>query len=59
VIICQVWWTLKTDIKTFSEFALQDLFEFIGEIMTLNLITRNLTNDFRESKLGKSKVYPH
>lgn len=26
--------TLKTDIKTLSDFALQDLFDFIGEIMT-------------------------
>jgi len=45
--------TLKTDIKTLSEFALQDLFDFIGEIMTLNSLTRNLPKDCRESNIAK------
>ena len=31
--------TLKTDINSLSDFALQDLFDFIGEIMTLNSLT--------------------
>ena len=51
--------TLKTDIKTLSEFALQDLFDFIGEIMTLNSLTRNLPKDCRESRFAKGVVCPH
>ena len=31
--------TLKADIESLSDFALQDLFDFIGEIMTLNSLT--------------------
>jgi transposase-like protein len=51
--------TLKTDIKTLSEYALQDLFDFIGEIMTLNSLTRNLPKDCRESRFAKGEVCPH
>lgn len=50
---------LKADIKTLSEFALQDLFDFIGEIMSLNSLTRNLPKDCRESRFAKGAVCPH
>lgn len=51
--------TLKTDIKTLSDLALQDLFDFIGEIMSLNSLTRNLPKDCRESRFAKGEVCPH
>lgn len=50
---------LKTDIKSLSDIELQDLFNFIGEVMTLNSLSRNLPNDCRESRFSKGEVCPH
>jgi len=50
---------LKADIKTLSDFTLQDLFDLIGEIMSLNSLTRNLSKDCRESRFAKGAVCPH
>ena len=51
--------TLKADIKSLSDFALQDIFDFIGGIMTLNSLTRNLPKDCREARFAKGEVCPH
>lgn len=51
--------TLKTDIRGLSDIELQDLFNFIGEIMTLNSLSRNLPKDCREARFSKGEVCPH
>jgi len=50
---------LKEDIKTFSDLELQDLFDFIGEIMSLNSLTHSLPKDCRESRFARGEVCPH
>lgn len=50
---------LKEDIKTFSDLELQDLFDFIGEIMSLNSLTHSLPKDCRESRFAKGEFCPH
>ncbi|MBU3146292.1 hypothetical protein [Clostridium sp. CF012] len=49
----------KEDIKTFSDLELQDLFDFIGEIMSLNSLTHSLPKDCREFRFAKGEVCPH
>ncbi len=51
--------TLKEDIKELSDFQLQELFNYIGEIMTLNSISSNLNNEFKEIRFTKGEVCPH
>ncbi len=51
--------TLKLDIKALSDFELQDLFNYIGEIMSLNSLSRNLPKEFRETRFSKGEVCPH
>lgn len=48
--------TLKTDIRTLSDTELQDLFNFIGEIMTLNSLSSNLPKDCRELRFSGGEV---
>lgn len=51
--------TLKTDIRNLSEIEMQDLFNFIGEIMTLNSLSSNLPKDCRELRFSGGGVCPH
>lgn len=51
--------TLKDDIKELSDFQLQELFNYIGEIMNLNSISNNLNNEFKETRFAKGEVCPH
>lgn len=39
--------TIKTDITKLSEHDLHDLYNYIGEIMSINTMTSNLTKDCR------------
>lgn len=51
--------TIKTDVAKLNEQELNDLFNYIGEIMTINGITRNLPKDCRESRFSNGSVCPH
>lgn len=50
---------IKADIRNLSDVELQDLFNFIGEIMTLNSLSNNLPKDCRESRFSKGEICPH
>lgn len=50
---------IKSDIRSLSDTELQELFNFIGEVMTLNSLTRNLPKDCREARFSKGEVCPH
>ena len=48
--------TLKTDISTLPDIELQELFDFIGEIMTLNSLSSNLPKECRELRFSKGQI---
>ncbi|HHV60536.1 MAG TPA: IS1595 family transposase [Clostridiaceae bacterium] len=50
---------IKTNIRTLSDAELQDLFDFIGELVALNSISVNLPKDCRESRFSRGVVCPH
>lgn len=50
---------LKTDIASLSENDLQDLFNYLGEIMSTNSMTRNLPKDCRESRFASGSTCPY
>lgn len=50
---------IKTDMSSLTEYDLQELFEYIGEIISLNTMTRNLPKDCRESRFSNGSVCPY
>lgn len=51
--------SLKEIIKQLSSIQLRDLFNFIGEIMSLNITATNLSNKFKESRFSSGEVCMH
>ncbi len=47
---------IKTDIASLAEHDLHDLFNYIGEIMAISTLTRNLPKDCRESRFASGSV---
>lgn len=50
---------LKKDIDTLKDFQLQELYNYMGERMTFNSMSKNLPSDCRESRFYKGEVCPH
>jgi transposase-like protein len=50
---------IKTDIASLTEYDLHDLFNYIGEIMAISTLTRNLPKDCRESRFASGSVCPY
>lgn len=51
--------SIKTDITTLSDYKLQELFNYIGEILTLGSLKGSLNDMFKESRFSKGEVCPH
>ncbi len=51
--------TILADINTLSDNDKEQLFNAIGEILTLSSYAKNLTQEVRESRFSKGKVCPH
>ena len=51
--------SIKTDITTLGDYELQELFNYIGEMLTLGSLKGSLNNDFKESRFSKGEVCPH
>lgn len=49
--------TVKTDITTFNDCELQELFNYIGEILCS--VKSTLNEDFKESRFSKEEVCPY
>ena len=49
---------LKGDIDLLSEYDLQELFNYIGERMTLKSLGRNLNTEFKESRFANGPICP-
>lgn len=50
---------IKTDITSLKEYQLRDLFNFIGEMLTLGSVNGTLNKEFRESRFSKGQCCPH
>ncbi len=50
---------IKTDIASLAEYDLHDLVNYIGEIMAISTLTRNLPRDCRESRFASGSVCPY
>lgn len=48
--------SLEEIIKQLSSMQLRDLFDFIGEIMSLNIAVTNLSNEFKEARFANGEV---
>lgn len=51
--------SIKIDITTLGDYELQELFNYIGEMLTLVSLKGSLNNDFKESRFSKGEVCPH
>lgn len=51
--------SIKIDITTLGDYELQELFNYIGEMLTLGSLKGSLNNDFKESRFSKGEVCPH
>lgn len=51
--------SIKSDITTLSDYQLQELFNYIGEMLTLGSLKGSLNNDFKESRFSKGEICPH
>ena len=47
--------SIKTDITTLGDYELQELFNYIGEMLTLGSLKGSLNNDFKESRFSKGR----
>ncbi|WP_404988894.1 IS1595 family transposase [Clostridium culturomicium] len=51
--------SIKADISDFNNSQLEQLFNYIGEMLTASSFRANLNKDFRESRFSKGEVCPH
>lgn len=51
--------SLKEIIKQLSSLQLRDLFNFIGEIMSLNIRATHLSNEVKEARFSSGEVCTH
>ena len=50
---------IKTDITTLNDYQLQELFNYIGEMLSFGSIKSTLNEEFKESRFSKGEVCPH
>ena len=50
---------IKSDITSLSEYQLRELFNYIGEMITLGSSDGSLNKEFRESRFSKGQCCPH
>ena len=50
---------IKSDITSLNEYQLRELFNYIGEMLTLGSSNGNLNKEFRESRFSKGQCCPH
>lgn len=50
---------IKSDITSLSEYQLRELFNYIGEMLTLGSSDGSLNKEFRESRFSKGQCCPH
>ena len=50
---------IKSDITSLSEYQLRELFNYIGEMLTLGSSNVSLNKEFRESRFSKGQCCPH
>ena len=50
---------IKSDITSLNEYQLRELFNYIGEILTLGSSNGSLNEEFRESRFSKGQCCPH
>ena len=51
--------SIKTDISSLTDYQLQELFNYIGEMLTLGSLKGSLNDDFKESRFCKGEICPH
>lgn len=51
--------TILADVKSLSNNEKEELFNAIGEILTLSSYANNLTQEVRKSRFAKGKMCPH
>ena len=51
--------TIKTDLSSFGDYQLEQLFNYIGEMLTVGTSKSSLNENFKESRFSKSESCPH
>ncbi|MGL4361765.1 MAG: IS1595 family transposase [Cellulosilyticaceae bacterium] len=51
--------TLRNEIRTLSDTQLRDLFNFIGEVLSMNFMSQNINTEFKENRFKSGQVCIH
>lgn len=51
--------TILADVRSLSNNEKEELFNAIGEILTISSYSDNLTQEVRENRFAKGKICPH
>ena len=51
--------TIKTDISSLGDYQLEELFNYIGEMLTVGTSKSSLNENFKESRFSKGEFCPY
>lgn len=51
--------TWRNEIRTLSDTQLRDLFNFIGEVLSMNFMSQNINTEFKENRFKSGQVCIH